>query len=128
MLAGQLRHHLLRRFVEAYDDLHHPDGLGQWAHEVILREAVLLQEILRVYGSEGSESGRKGSSRMIFATSKVHFWSSDSESLPTNLARQRADLTKGKRLDDLLQVIFLLQDLLHLLLKHALEHMNLGLS
>ena len=28
------------------DDLHHADGLGQWAHEVIVREAILLQEIL----------------------------------------------------------------------------------
>ena len=46
MLAGELCHHLLRRFVEAHDDLHHADGLGQGAHEVVLREAVLLQEIL----------------------------------------------------------------------------------
>ena len=67
MFARILRHHLLGSFVEANlgkhsdrrgggtllqppgpsdDDLHHADGLGQRAHEVIVREAVLLQEIL----------------------------------------------------------------------------------
>jgi len=37
---------LLTHLVEANDNLHHANGLGQWAHEVVVGEAVLLQEVL----------------------------------------------------------------------------------
>mmetsp|Transcript_9658 Transcript_9658/g.21535 ORF Transcript_9658/g.21535 Transcript_9658/m.21535 type:complete len:232 (-) Transcript_9658:1398-2093(-) len=90
-VAGTLCNSLLSRSMESYDNLHHPDGLGQWAHEVIVDKAVLLQEVL-----------------------------------PNNLGYfQGALLVLGQgvlayKLDNFLQVILLLQDLLHLLLEHAI--------
>jgi len=92
---------------------------------------------------ETSSSVGQGTSLMILATSKVHFWSSDKESLPTNLSLAPRvceqigtchhyhfhhcqdksvalwTLTVAEGLDNLLQVILLLQDLFHLLLEHA---------
>mmetsp|Transcript_31231 Transcript_31231/g.92730 ORF Transcript_31231/g.92730 Transcript_31231/m.92730 type:complete len:665 (-) Transcript_31231:90-2084(-) len=90
LLAGELRHALLRRLVEADDDLHHADRLRQRAHEVVVREAVLLQEVL-------ADDLRDLKGALLVLGQRV-------------LADQ---------LHDLLEVVLLLQDLLHLLLQHA---------
>mmetsp|Transcript_25331 Transcript_25331/g.55727 ORF Transcript_25331/g.55727 Transcript_25331/m.55727 type:complete len:246 (-) Transcript_25331:1076-1813(-) len=37
---------LLRKTLEMTDNTHHTDGFDQWASEVVIRKAVLLQEIL----------------------------------------------------------------------------------
>mmetsp|Transcript_64817 Transcript_64817/g.166821 ORF Transcript_64817/g.166821 Transcript_64817/m.166821 type:complete len:597 (+) Transcript_64817:397-2187(+) len=90
LLAGELRHALLSGLVEPNDDLHHANGLGQGAHEVVLGEAVLLQEVL-------ADDLRDLEGALLVLRQRV-------------LADQ---------LHDLLQVVLLLQDLLHLLLQHA---------
>merc|ERR1712060_920279 len=46
VLSLELGHGLLCRLVKANNDLHHADSLGERAHEVILCETILLQEIL----------------------------------------------------------------------------------
>merc|ERR1712113_1307582 len=46
VLSLELRHGLLRRLVEANDALHHADSLSERAHEIVISETVLLQEIL----------------------------------------------------------------------------------
>merc|ERR1712183_784032 len=45
LVSSEFRHGLLRRVVKTNNDLHHANRLGQRAHEIIVAEAVLLQEI-----------------------------------------------------------------------------------
>mmetsp|Transcript_74114 Transcript_74114/g.214349 ORF Transcript_74114/g.214349 Transcript_74114/m.214349 type:complete len:491 (-) Transcript_74114:426-1898(-) len=90
VLAGEFGHGLLRRLMEADDHLHHADGLREGAHEIVVSETVLLQEVL------ADDLGDLEGALLVFGQ------------------RVLAD-----ELHDLLQVILLLQDLLHLLLQHA---------
>mmetsp|Transcript_41016 Transcript_41016/g.105878 ORF Transcript_41016/g.105878 Transcript_41016/m.105878 type:complete len:413 (+) Transcript_41016:159-1397(+) len=90
LLARELSHGLLRSLVEPDDDLHHANRLGQRAHEVVVREAVLLQEIL------ADDFGHLKSALLILRQGVL-----------------------ADKLNNLLQIILLLQDLLHLLLEHA---------
>mmetsp|Transcript_117684 Transcript_117684/g.366628 ORF Transcript_117684/g.366628 Transcript_117684/m.366628 type:complete len:316 (-) Transcript_117684:1022-1969(-) len=89
-LPGELRHRLLGGLVEADDHLHHANGLRQRAHEVVLREAVLLEEVL------ADDLGHLKSALLVLG-----------------------ERVLPHQLHDLLQVVLLLQDLLHLLLEHA---------
>merc|ERR1712099_57517 len=90
VLTGELRHCLLRCIVEANDDLHHPNCLCQWAQHIVVGEAILLQEVF------ADDLGDLESALLILG-----------ERILTD------------ELYDLLQIIFLLQDFLHLLLQHA---------
>mmetsp|Transcript_7659 Transcript_7659/g.13558 ORF Transcript_7659/g.13558 Transcript_7659/m.13558 type:complete len:224 (-) Transcript_7659:194-865(-) len=90
VLSAKLGHHLLGCFVEANNDLHHTDGLCQWAHEIVVSEAILLQEVL--------------------SDDLCHFQSAF-------LILGQGVL--ADKLHDFLKIILLLQDFLHLLLQHA---------
>merc|ERR1712113_1074473 len=90
VLSLELGHGLLCRLVEANNDLHHADGLGERAHEVVLCETILLQEILP------DNLGDLQRALLVL--------------------RQRI---LADQLHDLLKVILLLQNLLHLLLEHT---------
>merc|ERR1719446_298266 len=91
VVATALSDCLLATLMEAHNVPHHTDGLGQWAPEVILTEAVLLQEIF-------TDNLCNVKSALLILREGV-------------LADQ---------LHDLLQVIFLLENLLHFLLKEAI--------
>ena len=53
ILASLLLHEL-----PSCDDFHHANGFGQRTHEVILREAILLQEVLRGEWMTNKQKGR----------------------------------------------------------------------
>merc|ERR1712183_720671 len=76
--------------METNNNLHHTNSLCKWAHEIIVRKAILLEKVL------ADDSRNFKSTFLVF--------------------RQRILTNK---LDDFLQIVLFLQNFLHLLLQHA---------
>merc|ERR1719453_2390039 len=96
LLVALLRDHLHRRVVEEADDLHHADRLAQRAHEVVLAEAVLLQEVL-------TDDARDLDGALLVLRERV----------------------LADELHDLLQLVLRLQDLAELLLQRLVLRLRL---
>merc|ERR1712166_718354 len=90
-LPGALSDSFLRHFVEANNHPHHADGLAKRAHEVIISEAILLQEIL-------SDDFRNLEGALLILGQGI----------------------LANKLHNLLEVVLFLQDLLYFLLQHAI--------
>merc|ERR1711907_642521 len=96
LLVALLRDHLHRRVVEEANDLHHADRLAERAHEVILAEAVLLQEVL-------ADDARDLDGALLVLRERV----------------------LADELHDLLQLVLRLQDLTELLLQRLVLRLRL---